>query len=129
MALVAEQSVVGDGAFECTGIRPVHNRRQFERVCDLIREAATCGNVIAGGEPLDRAGYFIPPTLVRDLPDEARLIREEQFGPVLPIIAYDGVDEVVGRVNDGPFGLGGRVWSRDRKSGGSGKRVAVRVAF
>lgn len=113
MTLLAEQAVVGDGAVEGTEIGPVQNRRQFERVCDLIREAATCGNVIAGGEPLDRAGYFIPPTLVRDLPDEARLIREEQFGPVLPIIAYDDVDEVVGRVNDGPFGLGGSIWSRD----------------
>jgi acyl-CoA reductase-like NAD-dependent aldehyde dehydrogenase len=62
---------------------------------------------------LDRAGYFVRPTIVRDIPDDASLVREEQFGPVLPVLRYSDLDEVVARVNDTEFGLGGSVWSSD----------------
>ena len=62
---------------------------------------------------LERDGYFIEPTIVRDIPDNARLVREEQFGPVLPVLRYSDLDEVIGRANDTEFGLGGSVWSRD----------------
>jgi acyl-CoA reductase-like NAD-dependent aldehyde dehydrogenase len=62
---------------------------------------------------LDRAGYFVRPTIVRDIPDNSRLVRDEQFGPILPVLRYSDVDDVVARVNNTEFGLGGSVWSSD----------------
>ena len=56
----------------------------------------------------------VQPTIVRDIPDNARLVREEQFGPVLPVLRYSDIDEVIARANDTEFGLGGSVWSSDR---------------
>jgi len=69
--------------------------------------------VIAGGEPIDRPGYFIAPTIVRDLDDDAPLVREEQFGPVLPVLKYSDIDDVIARANDSDMGLGGTVWGKD----------------
>ena len=84
---------------------------QYEKVKALIEESRRDGKVIAGGEVLEGPGYFIRPTIVRDIPDTARLVREEQFGPVLPLLSYKSIDEVIERANDSPYGLGGTVWS------------------
>lgn len=59
----------------------------------------------------DRPGYFIRPTIVRDIDDGARLVREEQFGPILPVLSYSDIDDAVRRANDSIFGLGATVWS------------------
>ena len=96
-----------------TQIGPIQNAQQFERVKKLIDEARSQGTIIAGGTPVEREGYFIPPTIVRDLPDDAALVREEQFGPVLPILQYDDIEDVIARANDSEFGLGGTVWGQD----------------
>jgi acyl-CoA reductase-like NAD-dependent aldehyde dehydrogenase len=81
--------------------------------------------VIAGGSALHRDGYFIPPTIVRDIADNARLVREEQFGPILPVLKYDDVDEAIERANDSEYGLGGTVWAKDLERA---SRVAERLA-
>ena len=86
---------------------------QFEKLREILADAREKGTVLAGGEALDRPGYFIPPTIVRDLPDDARLVREEQFGPVLPVIKYSDADEVIRRANGTNYGLGASVWSSD----------------
>ena len=80
------------------------------------------GTVVAGGWPIEREGYFVQPTIVRAIPDSARLVREEQFGPILPVLRYSDIDDVISRVNDTEYGLGGSVWSADRER-------ALRVAF
>jgi acyl-CoA reductase-like NAD-dependent aldehyde dehydrogenase len=59
-------------------------------------------------------GFFILPTIVRDIPDVARLVREEQFGPVVAVLRYSEIEDVVARANDTDFGLGGSVWSSHR---------------
>lgn len=110
---IANEAVVDDGSKQGTTIGPVQNRMQFERVCELIDDAKNQGTILSGGAPLDRPGYYIPPTIVRDLPNDARLVKEEQFGPVLPVLCYDEIDEVITQANDSEFGLGGTVWSRD----------------
>ncbi len=113
LALLAKAAIVDDGAKQGTTIGPVQNKMQFEKVKGLLDDARTRGTIIAGGEPLDRPGYFIPPTIVRDLDDDAPLVREEQFGPVLPVLAYNDIDEVIARANDSEYGLGGSVWGKD----------------
>ena len=109
----AEKAVVGDGRDPATTIGPLQNRMQFDKVIELIEDARGRGRIIAGGGKLNRPGYFIPPTIVRDLPDDARLVQEEQFGPVIPVLAYDDLDEVVARANDSEFGLAGTIWGKD----------------
>jgi acyl-CoA reductase-like NAD-dependent aldehyde dehydrogenase len=113
LARLAKEMVVDDGANQGAQIGPVQNRLQYEKVSALIAESKDRGTVIAGGEPLDRPGFFIAPTIVRDIDDEAPLVREEQFGPVLPVLKYSDVDTLIDRVNGTEYGLGGTVWSND----------------
>jgi acyl-CoA reductase-like NAD-dependent aldehyde dehydrogenase len=110
---LAREAVVGDGLEPGTQMGPLQNEAQFEKVKGYIEGARRHGKIVAGGGVLDRAGYFVRPTIVRDIPDDASLVREEQFGPVLPVLRYSDLDEVVARVNDTEFGLGGSVWSSD----------------
>lgn len=111
LAQLAGDAVVDDGEKQGTQIGPIQNRAQFEKLKDFLDDAHENGTVIAGGAPLDREGFFIAPTIVRDIPDDARLVREEQFGPVLPVLAYDDLDEVISRANDSEYGLGGTIWT------------------
>ncbi len=113
IAQLADEAIVDDGSKQGTQVGPIQNRDQFERIKELIEDARTQGTVIAGGTTLDREGYFIRPTIVRDLPEDARLVREEQFGPILPILKYDDLDDVIARANDSDFGLGGTIWGAD----------------
>jgi acyl-CoA reductase-like NAD-dependent aldehyde dehydrogenase len=113
LAKLANEAVVDDGAKQGTQIGPVQNKMQFDKVNALLDDARTRGTVLAGGTPLDRPGYFIPPTIVRDLDDDAPLVREEQFGPVLPVLKYTDIDDVIRRANDSDYGLGGSVWGKD----------------
>ena len=110
---LARETVVGDGLERGTQMGPIQNQAQFEKVKGFLEDAQRSGKVVAGGGVLEREGYFVQPTIVRDVSDNARLVREEQFGPVLPVLRYSDIDEAIGRANDTEFGLGGSVWSTD----------------
>lgn len=114
LAKIAEgaASLVGDGMKEGVQFGPVQNRMQFEKVRELIEDARAQGKVIAGGKPHQGKGYFIQPTIVSSLPDSARLVAEEQFGPVMPVLKYSSIDEVIERANASEYGLGATVWSK-----------------
>ncbi len=113
LAGLARAAVVDDGRNQGAQIGPLQNRQQYEKVLELIEDARGAGTIVAGGGAIHRSGFFIAPTVVRDLPDDARLVREEQFGPVIPVLAYDTLDELVTRVNDSEFGLAGSIWTGD----------------
>ena len=116
LADLAESAVVGDGTRAGTQYGPLQNETQYERVQGLIADAADEGSIIAGGRSSeDEPGYFIRPTIVRDLTDAARVVREEQFGPVLPVLAYTDLEDAIRRANETDYGLGGTVWSSDTK--------------
>jgi acyl-CoA reductase-like NAD-dependent aldehyde dehydrogenase len=114
LARLAEEAVVDDGLKQGSQIGPLQNKAQYEKVKAFIEGARADGTIIAGGEVLDRPGYFIRPTIVRDITDGARLVDEEQFGPVLPIIRYDDPEDALTRANASDMGLGGSIWSADR---------------
>ncbi len=80
---LAGAAKVGNGLDKGVEFGPVQNRMQFEKVRAIIEDARTQGKIIAGGEPHQGKGFFISPTVVSDLPDSARLVAEEQFGPVM----------------------------------------------
>jgi acyl-CoA reductase-like NAD-dependent aldehyde dehydrogenase len=111
LVTIANDVAVDDGMKQGTQLGPLQNKIQFEKVKELLAELPTSGKVIAGGHPLDRPGYFIHPTIVRDIKEGARLVEEEQFGPVLPVIKFSDVDDVIRQANGTEFGLGASVWS------------------
>lgn len=113
-AAVADSMVVGDPHADTTQLGPLSTRPQFERVSGLVAEAITQGaRAAAGGSPVKGSGYFFRPTVLADLAEGYRIVDEEQFGPALPILRYETVDEAVERANDTEFGLCGSVWSND----------------
>lgn len=114
LAELAKNVVVGDGLQEGTELGPIQNKQQFDIVQGFAESArADGGRFLAGGKPMDREGYFFEPTIVADLTDGCQLVDEEPFGPILPIIKYSDVDEVIERANRNAQGLGGSIWSSD----------------
>ncbi|WP_422363219.1 aldehyde dehydrogenase family protein [Pyruvatibacter mobilis] len=113
LAKLAEDAIIGDGLEQGTQLGPLQNKMQYDKVKDLIEDARKDGQIIAGGTTPDQKGYFIRPTIVRDISDGTRLVDEEQFGPVLPVIKYSDPEDAVARANASPYGLGGSVWSKD----------------
>lgn len=111
LASIANDTIIGDGLEQGTKLGPLNNKMQYDKVRELIEEAKNDGNVIAGGEFPDKPGYFIRPTIVRDIKEGSRLVDEEQFGPVLPVMSFADEGEAVARANSSAWGLGGSIWS------------------
>lgn len=110
---LADAAIVGDGLQQGTQYGPLQNKMQFDKVKALIEDARQTGTIVAGGTTPEPKGYFIRPTIVRDIEDGTRLVDEEQFGPVLPVIRYRDPEDAVRRANASTYGLGGSVWSAD----------------
>src|ERR1700750_2197784 len=112
----ARNTVVADGSKQGTKRGPLQNKMQYEKVKAFLDDARRNGKVIAGGSAMDRPGSFIEPTIVRDIKEGSRLVDEDQFGPVLPLIKYSDKDDVIRRANATTHGLGASVSAFDIKS-------------
>ncbi|MBV6754989.1 aldehyde dehydrogenase family protein [Rhodococcus opacus] len=113
LAARAANAIVGNGMEPGTQFGPVQNQAQFDRIKEILADAETAGKVMPGGGVVDGPGYFVRPTIVRDVDESSRLVVEEQFGPVVPVMPYTDIDDVVARANDSEFGLAASVWSTD----------------
>jgi acyl-CoA reductase-like NAD-dependent aldehyde dehydrogenase len=122
----ARQLRVGNGMDANTDVGPMIHERQVRIVEAHVEEARSHGaRVLAGGTRLPELGVnFYAPTVLAEVTHQMRLMREETFGPVLPIMAFDSEDEAIGLANDSEYGLAASVWTRDRKRG---ERMARRI--
>lgn len=114
---IAASVRVGEGANPDTDIGPIQNKRQYDRVLSLLSSARQEGSIAAGGAALDGSGYFVQPTVVRDVDNGARIVDEEQFGPILPLIKIPSAEEGIKRCNASEYGLGASVWTKDYDRG------------
>ena len=113
-----EREVVGDGLADEVTLGPLHTAAGRDRVETLIDAAAAQGATVSRAgrirdEDADAGGYFVLPTVVTDVAPDSALACEEQFGPVLPIFAYDDIDDAVAAANGTEFGLTASVWTGD----------------
>ena len=121
----ARRARIGDGLDPDTALGPLQNKMQFDKVSDMLEHTRRSGaRFLTGGRIPDTPGYFIPPTLVTDVDDDSRLVTEEQFGPVVPILKYSDPEDALRRANDTRYGLSGSVWTSDPERG---KALAQRL--
>jgi acyl-CoA reductase-like NAD-dependent aldehyde dehydrogenase len=116
IALVAYANTirVGDGSEQDTQLGPLQNLLQYRRVLDLIEDSKRNGHKFAlAGDPPSSSGYFVHPTIIDNPPEDARIVQEEQFGPIMPLMVFDDIDDVVDRANSSPYGLCASIWSGD----------------
>ncbi|HEX3324229.1 MAG TPA: aldehyde dehydrogenase family protein, partial [Solirubrobacterales bacterium] len=110
-----------------TEIGPMTSDGQYEIVMDLILDAVSSGaTILCGGatEVAGLSGKFVAPTVLTGVTHAMRIMKEEIFGPVLPIVIVDSEQEAIDLANDSEFGLGASVWTRDRQKG---ERIARRI--
>lgn len=115
---LVRQLRVGEGTRGDTEVGPMTNERQLTHVEALVEDAKAKGaRVLIGGYRLPGDGFFYAPTVLVDVTPEMRLMQDEVFGPVLPIVRVGSVEEAVQAANQGDFGLTGSVWTRDERAG------------
>jgi acyl-CoA reductase-like NAD-dependent aldehyde dehydrogenase len=105
---------VGNGLDTANLIGPVSNEMQRDKIVSLVEEARKRGaRILTGGVKPSTPGYFYPLTVIADAGDDMRVVHEEQFGPVIPILKYKSVEEAIHRANSLTVGLGGSIWGDD----------------
>src|ERR687886_636311 len=107
---------VGRGVDEGVTVGPLIDDTQRQKVAELVEDATGKGaQVLVGGTEAEGAGYFYAPTVLADVPGEARLLKEEIFGPVAPVVGFDEEEDAVAAANDTEYGLVAYVYTRDMK--------------
>ena len=119
IAAYAKNVKVGDGSQQGTAVGPIQNKKQYERVLELIKDAKDHGYkfLVGGDHDPEIPGYYVPITILDNPPEDARIVAEEQFGPVMPLMKFSTTDEVIARANASEYGLAGAVWTADTDEG------------
>jgi len=122
----AKTVVTGDGSEPGTDLGPIQNEPQYEKVKEYFADCHANGHRFALGGEIDESaeGWFVPVAIVDDPPEDSRIVREEPFGPILPLLRWSDEEDVIERANDTPYGLGGSVWGADLEAA---QRIARRI--
>ncbi|MCZ6585721.1 MAG: aldehyde dehydrogenase family protein [Gammaproteobacteria bacterium] len=131
LAEEARNAPYGDGLDPKNKLGPLQNKMQFDKVVELFEVTKRSGaRILVGGNVPNRPGYFLPPTYVTDIADDSRLVTEEQFGPIVPILKFSELEDAIRRANDTRFGLSGSVWTTDSERGKAvAKQLEVGTAW
>jgi acyl-CoA reductase-like NAD-dependent aldehyde dehydrogenase len=118
LVAAVETIKLGSGFDPDAKMGPIQNKAQFDKICAYVEDARSAGGrVLTGGAPLEGQGYYYPPTIIAGLKAGVKLVDEEQFGPLMPVLAYDDLDAVIASVNEGVYGLTASVWTTDLERG------------
>jgi len=111
----AKTVVVGDGAAPATELGPIQNEPQYRKISEFFDDCAANGYTFALGGKIDAdaKGWFVPVTIVDNPPENAKLVVEEPFGPILPLLRWSDESDVIARANNTRWGLGASVWGSD----------------
>jgi acyl-CoA reductase-like NAD-dependent aldehyde dehydrogenase len=108
----------------CIGLKRTYVHESiYDEMCDALAKLAD-GTVVTGGAVPDKKGYYIQPTIIRDVKDGDEIVDVEQFGPIMPVIKYSDIDDVIERANASDYGLGGSVWTKDLAKA---KEIALQI--
>jgi len=111
---------VGDGLDKDTFMGPLANSRRIDAMQNLVSDALSKGATLrTGGKRIGNKGNFFEPTVLTDVPMEARIMHEEPFGPIAPIARFSGFDEVVAEANRLPYGLAAYAYTRSARTAGA----------
>lgn len=114
---VASSLKVGSGLDKDTRMGPLAHQRRVPTMESFVDDAdRRGGKVLVGGSRIDGAGNFFSPTVITDLPDDSKLMTQEPFGPIAPIVRFSDFDEVVRRANSLPFGLASYAFTRSSRN-------------
>jgi succinate-semialdehyde dehydrogenase/glutarate-semialdehyde dehydrogenase len=109
---------LGVGYASDSTLGPMINKRAVDKIEELVQDAVGQGaKVLLGGKRLEQSGYYYAPTVLGDIPKGARLLKEEIFGPVVALQAFDTDEEAIVKANDTEFGLAAYVYTKDLKRG------------
>ncbi|WP_328804492.1 aldehyde dehydrogenase family protein [Sphingopyxis microcysteis] len=121
LAKLAQAVPMGDGSQQGNALGPIQNKPQYDRVKGLLADCEANGYRLLQGEAPQGEGFFVPVTLVDNPPEDSRIVQEEQFGPILPLVRFTDVEDALAKANNTDMGLAGTVWSADTDA-------AIRIA-
>lgn len=112
----ASEKVVGNGMDPNTDLGPIQNKMQYGKLLEMFADVKAKGYKVPLGGEIDETlqGNFVPITIVDNPPNDSRIVQEEPFGPILPIIRWTNLEDVIAHANDTEFGLAASVWGPDR---------------